>query len=88
MGVGNILSRNKALIAKLLWRFPLESDSLWGKVIKSKYGLRDNGWDTLSSSRVTFRSPWKFIASCLGVFEEHVYFKVGVGDRIRFWEDV
>ncbi|KAL5540877.1 hypothetical protein UlMin_043269 [Ulmus minor] len=37
---------NKALLGKWLWRFPLEQHTLWAAVIRSKYGLNREGWDT------------------------------------------
>ena len=38
-GLGRIQERNTALLAKWLWRFPLERNALWHKVIKSKFGF-------------------------------------------------
>lgn len=40
LGIGNIWLRNRTLICKWLWGFPLEQEALWHKIIKSKYGLR------------------------------------------------
>ncbi|KAL5563761.1 hypothetical protein UlMin_033508 [Ulmus minor] len=37
---------NKALLGKWLWRFPLEQHTLWAAVIRSKYGLNREGWDS------------------------------------------
>lgn len=46
MGSGNKLDMKKIIIAKWLWRFPLENDSLLLDLIKSKYGLHVNEWDS------------------------------------------
>lgn len=46
LGSGNKLDMKKIIIAKWLWRFPLENDSLLLDLIKSKYGLHVNGWDS------------------------------------------
>lgn len=62
LGIGNVIKRNKALLFKWLWRLPLEHDSMWYKVIISKYGLCSNGWDSNIATRVTYRCPWKFIS--------------------------
>ncbi|KAL5548696.1 hypothetical protein UlMin_003927 [Ulmus minor] len=62
LGIGNLLIRNKALLGKWLWRFPLEQHTLWAAVIRSKYGLNREGWDTNLVTVGSFRSPWKFIA--------------------------
>ena len=39
LGIGNIAKKNKALLGKWLWRFPLEQNSFWCSMIKSKYGV-------------------------------------------------
>ena len=88
LGIGLVKERNKALLFKWLWRFPLEQESLWTKVIKSKFGLHSNRWDAGLASRSTYRSPWKFISSLYDDFRHLVCFKVGDERRIRFWEDV
>ena len=38
-------------------------------------------------TRGFFRSPWKAISSMYGDFRQMVSFKVGKGDKVRFWED-
>lgn len=35
--LGNVVSKNISMLGKWLWRYPLESYSLWHKVIRSKY---------------------------------------------------
>ncbi|KAL5545313.1 hypothetical protein UlMin_009097 [Ulmus minor] len=62
LGIGNLILRNKALLDKWLWRFPLEQHTLWAAVIRSKYGLDRNGWDTNRVTVGSFRNPWKFIS--------------------------
>ena len=42
LGLGNLVLQNKALLFKWLKRFPLEKDSLWYAVIKSKFDLNNN----------------------------------------------
>ena len=88
LGIGNILKHNKELLMTWLWRFPLERQSLWARVVKSKYGIRTNGWDTKGAARVTYRCPWKFISSVYDHYIKQVVFKVGKDNNIRFWEDV
>ena len=38
-------------------------------------------------TRGTFRSLWKAISSLYEDFYQRVSFKVGKGDKVRFWED-
>lgn len=35
LGLGNMESKNVSLLGKCLWRFPLESNSLWHNLIRS-----------------------------------------------------
>ena len=79
--------KNKALLFKWLWRFPPVQESIWTKVIISKFGLHFNRWDAGVVSRSTYRSPWKYI-SLYDEFRPLVHLKVGIERRIRFWEDV
>ena len=72
---------------KWLWRISNERQSLWYKVIKSKFGLHPNQWDSRVVERGTFRNPWKAISSLYGEFLQMVSFKVGNGNNVRFWED-
>ena len=63
LGIRNLRSKKKALLFKWLWRFPNEQEALWAKVIKTKFGLHSNQWDSRLARRFTFRSLWKFISS-------------------------
>ena len=87
LDIGNLEKRNKAFLMKWLWRFPREGHSLWYKVIRSTFGIHPNLWDSKVVVRGTFRSPWKAISSLYGEFLQSVCFKIGKGDKVRFWED-
>ena len=50
LGIGRLKEKNKALLLKWLWRFPLEQDSIWTKVIRSKFGIHTNKWDAGTAS--------------------------------------
>ncbi|CAN6720129.1 unnamed protein product [Malus baccata var. baccata] len=65
----------------------MESQSLWHKVIRSKYGLQVNGWNALPLRKVSSRSPWKDISSGSHQFLICCKFEAGNGERVRFWED-
>ena len=88
LGIGRLKEKNKALLFKWLWRFPLDQESIWAKVIKIKFGVHPNRWDAGVARRCTYRSPWKYISFLYDEFRQWVGFKVGNGRRIRFWEDV
>jgi len=43
LGVRNMIQFNRALLGKWLWRFTIERDALWRKVIDTKYGSTRGG---------------------------------------------
>ena len=65
--------RNRALLMKWVWRFPKETNSLWYKVIKSKFGVNSNQWDASIAERAILRSPWKSISTLYGDFFQFVF---------------
>ena len=62
LGIQSARGRNQALLAKLNWRFRMEKDALWAKVLRSKYcnsrWLHARAKDKLPCSRVTCNSHW------------------------------
>ena len=88
LGFGNLTIKNNALLAKWLWRFPIEEDALWHKVISAVYGVSSNGWDPGGPKDRTFRSPWRSVSTVRELFFSRCSWKVFDGSIVRFWEDV
>ena len=87
LGVKSLTIFNKALLGKWLWRFGMEDHHLWRRVLVAKYGVDLGGWQT---SRI--RGPhgcgvWKGIMLGWNDYFQHIEFVVGLGNRIRFWQD-
>lgn len=88
LALGNIVARNLALLGKWLWRIPLESDSLWFSIIKSKYGVHDDARSIHVVLRGNCHSPWKSISHGFPLFSRFLSIRVGNGESIWFWEDI
>lgn len=88
LGNGNLVAENIALVDKWLWWFPLKGDSLWDKVICSKYGPCQNDWDTNVGGSTIYASPWKFVSQVYHLFSPFVKNKVSNGERVCFLEYV
>ena len=89
LGIGNLLRKNEALLGKWLWRFPLEQNSFWCLIIKSKYGIHNNGWDSNMVVKGSHRSPCKAISNGLDTFISFTRPRVavGMGNNTWFWEE-
>ena len=79
---------NSASLAKWLWRYGLENDALWRRVIGAKYGNGWGGWCTKSVSGAYGVCLWKFIWSGWWNFSKFIRYEVGDGTRVKFWDDV
>ena len=85
VGIQAARAKNIAMLAKLNWRLYQENDSLWAKVLLSKY---------CSRQRMKVRDPdslpcsptWKAIKVGFPVFEKGVYWSVGSKSTLNFWE--
>ena len=87
LGVRNLALMNKALLGKWNWRFAIEREVLWKKVISHKYGVEEGGWCTQAESGRHGVGLWKAIRKeWLGMYN-NLAFRVGNGRRMRFWKD-
>jgi len=92
LGIKDIKLFNIVLLTKWKWRLVQESQGLWKNIVESKYG----SWRSLEemkSGRVE-SYWWTDLRQACGLregntwFEESVIWRVGSGNRIKFWEDV
>ncbi|GJR97831.1 RNA-directed DNA polymerase, eukaryota, reverse transcriptase zinc-binding domain protein [Tanacetum coccineum] len=93
LNIGSLKASNLGLLGKWWWRFKVEGNSLWARVIKSIYGddggLRDGG-DRVVNSRGTWSSIIKVAKEIdrLGIeFTSSFGRKLGNGESIHFWVD-
>ncbi|RVW34912.1 putative ribonuclease H protein [Vitis vinifera] len=87
LGVRNLALMNKALLDKWNWRFAIEREVLWKKVISHKYGVEKGGWCTRAERGRYGVGLWKAIRKeWLGMYSS-LAFRVGNGRKVRFWKD-
>uniref|UniRef100_A0A2N9GN59 Reverse transcriptase domain-containing protein n=1 Tax=Fagus sylvatica TaxID=28930 RepID=A0A2N9GN59_FAGSY len=87
LGVRSLTLFNKALLGKWLWRFGLEEHHLWRRVLVAKYGVDFGGWRTSRTRSPYGCGVWKGIVLGWDDYFQHIEFVVGLGNRIRFWQD-
>ena len=84
LGVRCLLTFNRALLGKWLWRFAMERDRYWRQVIAAKFGKDWGNWESGQWRGPHGRGLWKGIMLGGMVFRRWVGFKVRCGTRVRF----
>ena len=87
LGIRRMGSLNKALLGKWIWRFAVEKEVLWKKVIGVKHGLEDGGWKSKEARGPFGVGVWKEILKEMGWCWNNMKFKAGRGNKIMFWTD-
>ena len=91
LGIKDVRTFNKALLGKWRWDMFHHNKELWARILESKYG----GWRSLlEGKRGTNESLWwQDLMTVLqenqlnNVLQTGSTWKVGSGDKIKFWED-
>ena len=86
LGIRKLVLYNQALLGKWLWRYAREKEALWRKIVELKYGGLWGVWCSNSAPGPYGKSLWKHIRKGWPTFAENVYFKVGDGAHIKFWQ--
>ncbi|RVW22558.1 putative ribonuclease H protein [Vitis vinifera] len=76
------------LLGKWIWRFACAKEEFWKKVLEAKYGKEEFGWRTRKANGAFGVGVWKEILKESTWCWENMGFKVGKGNRIRFWTDL
>ena len=88
LGIKSFSKMNKALLCKCSWRSANDRNSLWRKVICSKFGETNGGWHTCDLRGGYGISLWKEIRKEWPSFIQNAVYSQGDGRRINFWKDV
>ena len=91
LGIGRMCVKNKALLAKWVWRFDNEDSLLWRMMITARYGLDDKSLFWRGSNAKSASHFVKAVA-CLfnsgsrseGLLKEGIRVVLGDGSRISF----
>ena len=86
LGVRKLVHFNQALLGKWLLRFGQEGTHLWLRVIATKYGKGQGGWNTKVCRRA-HKCLWHGINDSWERFSKQLALVVGDGSCILFWHD-
>ncbi|XP_026434772.1 uncharacterized protein LOC113332450 [Papaver somniferum] len=87
LGIRRAKQVNSALLKKWWWRFGVEKEAFWRKIIVEKFGETFTGWESLQPKRSKGGSLWFNIYKDLEDFNKNIRFKIGAGKETRFWKD-
>ena len=91
LGLKDINTFNLALLGKWRWNLFQHDGQLWARVLKSKYG----GWRGLDEAPGCNKESlwWRDLKTTFQTsqqgkeFKKGIQWRLGSGDRIKFWED-
>jgi ribonuclease HI len=85
LGFRDLVSFNKALLAKQCWRLLTSPDSLATKIISAKYYPKSSFMDAKLGSKPSF--AWRSIYGARDLLENGIIWRVGNGQTIKIWGD-
>ena len=88
LGIRNLRRFNQMLLVKWLWRYAMEREAYWRKVVEAKYGSMEGDWCTKQVEMPFGVGVWKHIRRWWQLFSKFISFEVGDGTQIRFWHDI
>ncbi|KAL6347674.1 hypothetical protein AAG906_026202 [Vitis piasezkii] len=88
LGLRYLKDFNHALLGKWLWRFPIERESFWRRVIVGKFGEVQGGWTTREVRESYGTGLWKDIRKGWEEFFLKTRIRIGNGRQTRFWWDI
>lgn len=94
LGVTDLEHRNLAMMSKNWWNIKENKNSIWRRLLNSKYGTDYNNWTNIQGGRhnLVFITNMRYLRShnATGtLFNNNNYtWRAYIGDIILFWEDV
>lgn len=92
LGIKGVREMNEALLLKWWWRYGVEKDALWRKLICSKY--KGGNWLPFMEMNRKVSIIWRDILLVqnrrpqqFSNFLDNIRFKIGDGSAISFWQD-
>ncbi|CAL1377475.1 unnamed protein product [Linum trigynum] len=78
---------NRAMLGKWVWKYAVERESWWRKLIEVKYDSRTSEWYCTRSLGGVRSSTWANVAKVHYDVWDHVYIDPGGGAGVSFWKD-
>ena len=86
LGLHTAKGRNLSLLAKLNWHFHSEKDTLWSKVLRSKYCTRQR-LNAINPTKLPYSRVWFAMKKCEDIFYKGIRWVMGKDSDLSFWHD-
>lgn len=87
LDISLLVVSNRALLNKWLWRFRVERNTSWRRLVATKYGKTQAIWTSDTPKGVIGYGVWANISKGGDEFLRFVRFRINNGERVRFWHD-
>ena len=84
LGLQIAKGRNTALLAKLNWRFHVEKEAIWAKVLRQKY-YSNRRINSANADRHLGSHIWKALKKGRSTFNEGSMWTIGRDSKVSFW---
>ncbi|KAA3469259.1 LINE-1 reverse transcriptase isogeny [Gossypium australe] len=85
LGLRHLQDHNNSFLMKIGFNLVSRKDALWVKVLRSKYGWRDQLPETIHKCQSSHL--WKAISKVWPLLRENLMWSIGNGSTIRGWKD-
>jgi hypothetical protein len=85
LGFRDLVSFNKALLAKQIWRLLQQLDSLVARIFKAKYHYSCSILKATLGKKLSL--AWRSLLAAQDVVKKGAIWRVGDGKSIKIWED-
>ncbi|KAH1040128.1 hypothetical protein J1N35_041871 [Gossypium stocksii] len=85
LGLRKLMDQSKDFLLKLGFQLITKPDAVWVKVLRRKYKLEDGCPASIDQSCSSF--VWRSLSKCWDILHANIYWMVGDGRSVKFWED-
>ena len=87
LGLQSTKGRNTALLTKLNWRFNVEKEALWARVLRQKY-CSQRRINSANANKLQCSQIWKAVKKGRGIFNEGSMWTIGRDSNLQFlWDN-
>ncbi|OMO50810.1 reverse transcriptase [Corchorus capsularis] len=90
LGLRSMALHNRVLLQKTTWRFLMEPNSLWVKLLRAKYAIPSDvvGFVNSHVCKPSWSYSWRGLFGAIGELSRGLKWRIGTGSHVGFWTDL